>query len=65
MILGRKSFFFLRISLFIFSERGRQGEREGEKLQCVVASYMAHTGDLARSPGMCPDSESNWRLFGL
>ena len=25
--------------LFIFRERGREGEKEGEKHQCVVASY--------------------------
>ena len=28
---------FLKI-LFIFRERGREGEREGEKHRCVVAS---------------------------
>ena len=41
------------------------GEREGEKHQCAVASYVASTGDLARNPGMCPDWESNWQPFGL
>ena len=30
---------FLKI-LFIFRERGREGEREGEKQQCVVDSHM-------------------------
>ena len=44
--------------LFIFRERGREGEREGEKHQC--ASCAPPTGDLARNPGMCPDWESNW-----
>ena len=34
-------------------------EREGEKHQCVVASCMPPTGDLACNPGMCPDWESN------
>ena len=33
--------------------------REGEKHPCVVASYVAPTGDLACNPGMCPDWESN------
>ena len=42
-----------------------EGEREGEKHQCVVASHTPPTGDLAHSPGMCPDWESNWRPFGL
>ena len=32
-------FLFLKILfVFIFRQRGRQGEREGEKHQCVVAS---------------------------
>ena len=39
-------------------ERERDGEREGEKYQCVVASRMPPTGDLAGNPGMCPDWES-------
>ena len=46
--------FLLFIYLFIFRERGREGEREGEKHQCVVASHMAPIGDLACNPGMCP-----------
>ena len=29
---------FLKKSLFIFRQRGREGGREGEKHQCVVAS---------------------------
>ena len=33
-------FFFLRLYLFIFRERGREGEREGGKDQCVVASRV-------------------------
>ena len=31
--------YFLRFYLFIYRERGRKGEREGEKHQCVVASH--------------------------
>ena len=46
--------FILRFYLFIFRERGREGERKGEKNQCVVASHAPHTGDLAHNPGMCP-----------
>ena len=56
--------FLLRFCLFIFRERGREGEREGEKHQCVVASCVPSTGDLASNPGMCPDWESNLRPFG-
>ena len=43
---------------------GREGEREGEKHQCVVASHMVPTGDLAFNPSMCPDWESKVRPFG-
>ena len=53
-------FFFLvnkRFYLF-FREKRREGEREGEKHQCVVASHTPPTGDLACNPGMCPDWES-------
>ena len=50
--------------LFIFRQRGREGHREGEKHQCMVASHMAPTGDLAHNPGMCPDWELNWQPFG-
>ena len=57
--------FFLRFYLFIFRQRGREGQREEEKYQCVVASHVPHTGDLAGNPGMWPDWEWNWRLFGL
>ena len=47
----------------MFIEKGREGEREGEKHQCVVASGAPHTGDLAHNPAMCPDWESNLRPF--
>ena len=61
-------FFFFKI-LFIFRERGREGERGWEKQQYFwekhrsVASRTPLTGDLARNPGTCPDWESNrWPL---
>ena len=44
-------------------EKGREGERDEEKHQCVVASRVPPTGNLAHNPGMCPDWESNWRPF--
>ena len=53
-----------RFYLFIFRERGREGKREGEKHQCVVASRMPLTGDLTHNPGMCPGWELNGRPFG-
>ena len=42
------------VLIYFFLERGREGEREGEKHQCVVASHTPSTEDLARNPGMCP-----------
>ena len=56
--------FFKRFYLFIFRQRGMEGEREGEKHQSVVASHAPHTGNLACIPGMCPDWELNQRPFG-
>ena len=53
------SLFFLRFYLFIFREMRTEGEREGEKPQCVVASHRSPTGDLVCNPGMCPDWELN------
>ena len=55
---------FLKDFIYLFLERGREGEREGEKHQCEVAFHMPLTGDLAHNPGMCPDWESNLRPFG-
>ena len=57
-------FFESIIYLFIFRERGREGERKGEKYACVVASHVPPTGDLAGNRGMCPDWESNQQPFG-
>ena len=50
--------FILKI-LFIFRERGRVGEREGEKHQSVLASRVPPTGNLACNSGMCADGEWN------
>ena len=38
--------------MLIFRERGREGEREEEKHQCVVASHMPPTWDLVCNPGV-------------
>ena len=57
--LRSRFIFFLRFYLFNFREMGREGEREGEKPQYVVASCTPQTGNLAHNPGMCPDWESN------
>ena len=61
-----KDFIYLFLNiLFIFKEKGREGEREGKKHQCVVAAHVAPTGDLACNPGMCPDWELSPEPFGL
>ena len=44
--------FFSRFYLFL--EKGEGREKDGEKHQCVVASRVLLTGDLADTPGMCP-----------
>ena len=41
-----QSFSFLSKILFIFRERGREGEGERERHQCVVAFRAPPTGDL-------------------
>ena len=43
------------IYLFIFRERGREGEIH----QCEVVSRTPPSGDLAHNSGTCPDWESN------
>ena len=40
-----------RVNFFL--ERGREGER-GRGYQCVIASHVTPTGDLAHNPGTCP-----------
>ena len=35
---------FLKDFIYLFLERVREGEREGEKLQCVVVSHTPATG---------------------
>ena len=57
-------FYFLKDFVYLFLERGRKGEREGEKHLYVVASCVPPTGDLACNPGMCPDWELNQKLSG-
>ena len=66
MLMGYRNYlFFKRFYLFIVREKGREGEREGEKHQCVVVSCSLPTnGDLARNPSICRAWESNWWPFG-
>ena len=65
--LGGESGGFFSDFIYLFLERGegrekdrgREGGREGKKHQCVVASRVPPTGDLASNPGMCPAQELN------
>ena len=56
---------FLNDFIYLFLDTGREGERQEEKHQCVVASLVPPTWDLDCNPGMCPDRESNWQPFDL
>ena len=49
------------IYLFIFKERGREGEERERNMTLT----RPQRGDLACNPGMCPDQESNRHPFGL
>ena len=51
--------FFLRFYLFVFRERGGEGEREREKHQCVVGSLTPSTGGPGLQPRHVPCWESN------
>ena len=55
---------FFKHCIYLFLERGREAEGEGEKYQCVVAFHVSLTGDLDLNPGMCPDWKSNLQPFG-
>ena len=57
-------FFKKKDFIYLFLERGREGEGEREKHQCVVGSHAPPTGVLACNPGMYPDWESNQQPFG-
>ncbi|KAF6104368.1 hypothetical protein HJG60_011319 [Phyllostomus discolor] len=49
-------FLFVFVFLFIFRERrGKEGRKRGRETSVCGSSSMLPTGDLACSPGMCPD----------
>ena len=64
-LLAPCGYFFKDLTHFIFRQRGKEGERKGEKHQCMVASRVPLTRDLACNPGMCPDWEISQHPFGL
>ena len=58
------------LNLFIFRYRGKEREREGEKLRHVrgtsISCFLhASQWGQAHNPGMCPDQESNQQPFAL
>ena len=57
---------FLKI-LFIFRERGREGDREGGKRWCEKETSIGCLSNMSQpgNPGMCPDWELKWQPFGL
>ncbi|KAF6094822.1 hypothetical protein HJG60_011912 [Phyllostomus discolor] len=56
---------FMNFKKIFILERVREGEREEEEHQCVVASRRPPTGNLACNPGVCPDWQLNPQPFGL
>ena len=59
------SFFLSRIYLFIFRERGREGEREERSINEWLPLACPLLGTWPNNPGMWPDWESSRRPFGL
>ena len=55
--------FLKRFYILIFRKWRKEGERKRKKPQCVVASPVSPTGDLAHNLGTCPDWESNQQPF--
>ena len=51
---------FFKILFIYFRQRGREGEREGEKHQCVVASCAPPTGDLTWPATQACALTGNW-----
>ena len=55
--------FFLRFYLFLDRRERMEKERE-RNINVWLLLMLPLTGDLAHSPGMCPDWESSQRPFG-
>ena len=52
--LSKAPYFFKKDFIYLFLERGREGEREGEKPQCVVASPKPPAGESGLQPRHVP-----------
>ena len=55
------SFLIKYFIYFIFREKVGEGEKEGDKHQCVVDSHTPLSRDLTHNQSMCPDWELNRR----
>ena len=60
MCLQMSYFYFSRMYLFIFREKGKEGRKRGRETSMCGCLSLPLTGDLACNPDMCPDWESNW-----
>ena len=60
IFLGRLKASFLKKLFIYFRDRGREGEREGEKHQCTVDSCAGALGTRPTTQSCCPDWESDW-----
>ena len=57
---------FLKDFIYLFLERWRGKEKQrGRNIRVWLPVTRLLLGTLAANPGMCPDWESKWRLFGL
>ena len=54
-----KMLFFFKDFIYLHLERGRDGEREGEKHQCVVASHAPLLGTSPTTQVCVLDWEQN------
>ena len=61
MYISSESFFRKGFYLFIFRQRGREGERKGEK-HWSVASCRPQTRNQILTPGMCSDQNQTGDL---
>ena len=61
---------FVYLLIYLLLERGERREKERERninvgeIRVLAASHLPPTGNLACSPGVCPDWELNQQPFG-